>query len=173
MIGVATQAQAEPQSQDDFSSAGPYVGTGFALGFDNFDPGSSDVDIPVGFDFWAGYRFIPNLAVEVELAYLNGFDASSPPPNDYRDVLALTGNLKAYVLTGRFQPFAVAGIGMTHWRMGTGASDEDFAARFGGGIDIYLTESFALEVKTSYVLTTGDLDGSDYVDLTFGGQFRF
>ena len=176
MIGVATQAQAERQAEDDFSSPGLYAGLGFAVGFENFDPGFIDMGTPVGFDSWLGYRVIPNLAAELELGYLNGFEPDGVPSSAGLDVLAFTGNLKAYLLTGRVQPFVLVGIGLTDFIVsapGLSEHETDFAARFGGGIDVYLTESFALQVKTSYMLTTRDLDGLDYVDLTFGGQIRF
>ena len=176
MIGAATQAQAERQAEDDFSSPGLYAGLGFAVGFENFDIlGSIDMGTPVGFDSWLGYRVIPNLAAELELGYLNGFESGQAPSSLGLDVLAFTGNLKAYLLTGRVQPFVLVGIGLTDFILSAPRSDHetDFAARFGGGIDVYLTESFALQLKSSYMLTTGDLDGGDYVDLTFGGQIRF
>jgi hypothetical protein len=180
MIGAATQAQAEPQRQaeDDFSSSGLYAGLGFAVGFENFDTVRSDLaGTPVGFDSWLGYRVIPNLAAELELGYLNGFEPGGPGPSSVGlDVLAFTGNLKAYLLTGRVQPFVLVGIGLTDYIASVpGLTDHEteLAARFGGGIDVYLTESFALQLKSSYMLTTRDLDGLDYVDLTFGGQIRF
>ena len=190
MIGAPVLAQAEAPPEYDFSSPGIYAGAGVAVGFENFDSpdfaedyaGFDDYDTPVGFNLWGGYRLIPNLALEVELAYLGGFDLKGTHLK--MDALTLTGNVKAYVLTGRFQPFAVAGIGMLNWRGEDKdpaepsyhqliASETDLAARFGAGIDVYLTESFALEVKASYVLSTRDLDGSDYIDLIIGGQIRF
>jgi hypothetical protein len=189
MIGAPALVQAEAAPERDFSSPGIYMGAGVAVGFDNFDDyfqdyfGDSslnDYDTPVGFDLWGGYRIIPNLALEVELAYLGGFDPKGTRINIKG--LTLTGNVKAYVLTGRFQPFAVAGIGMLNWRgedrdalsyNDSVFSKADLAARFGGGIDVYLTEHFALEAKATYVLSTRELKGSDFVDLTFGGQIRF
>jgi len=188
MIGAPVLVQAEAQPKYDFGRPGIYAGAGVTVGFENFDspyfaadyPGFDDYETPVGFDLWAGYRLIPNLALEVELGYLGGFDLKGTHLK--LDALTLTGNVKAYALTGRFQPFAVAGIGMLNWRgqdssklsyNDANSSETDLAARFGAGIDVYLTEGFALEVKASYVLSTRDLDGSDYIDLTFGGQIRF
>jgi opacity protein-like surface antigen len=188
MIGAPVLAQAEAPPEYDFGRPGIYAGAGVAVGFENFDSpyfaedyaGFDDYDTPVGFDFWAGYRLIPNLALEVELGYLGGFDLKRTHLK--MDALTLTGNVKAYALTGRFQPFALAGVGMLNWRSEDSSapsynesvsSETDLAARFGAGIDVYLTEGFALEVKASYVLSTRDLDGSDYIDLIIGGQIRF
>ena len=47
------------------------------------------------------------------------------------------------------------------------------AARFGGGIDIYATENFAVSLNISYVLPTGDLKDLDYVSIAWGFQYRF
>ena len=41
------------------------------------------------------------------------------------------------------------------------------------GIDFNYAENVALQVSSSYVLTTGDIDGLDYVSLVAGFQFRF
>ena len=188
MIGAPALVQAEASPGPDFGRPGIYAGAGVTVGFENFDspfwtndyPGFDDYETPVGFDLWAGYRLIPNLALEVELGYLGGFDLKGTHLK--LDALTLMGNVKAYVLTGRFQPFAVAGVGMLNWR-GTDStapsynegnvSKADLAARFGGGIDVYLTENFALELKASYLLSTRELKDSDFFDLTVGAQIRF
>jgi hypothetical protein len=48
-----------------------------------------------------------------------------------------------------------------------------FAARFGGGIDIYITARLAFQTVVSYLLPTGDLDGSGCASLVVGAQFGF
>ncbi len=52
-------------------------------------------------------------------------------------------------------------------------SDSGFAARFGGGVDYWFTESISFGVVGSYVLPTGDLDGLDYFSLAGAIQYRF
>ena len=61
------------------------------------------------------------------------------------------------------------------WDANAFSSASGFSARFGGGVDFYLSErfDFALQMSTSYVLTTGDIDGLDYVSLIFGAQYLF
>ena len=93
--------------------------------------------------------------------------------------MAITTDLKGFLLTGRLQPFALVGIGTTigevrdSFGAGLEIEEADFVARFGGGLDFYLTESLALTLDASYVLPTGDLADFDYVSLGWGLQYRF
>ena len=59
--------------------------------------------------------------------------------------------------------------------LGLGVSEmgEDFAARFGGGVDVYLNRNLVFALDTSYVLPTGDVDGLDHVAFSLGLQYRF
>ncbi len=104
MIGIPARVQAE----DDYGRSGFYLGAGLGLGSEQFDgTGGADIDPGIGVDGWAGYRISPNFAAELQLEYLR-FDASGIDGN----ALAFTGNLKAYLMTGWIQPFAVVGIGL-------------------------------------------------------------
>ncbi len=57
--------------------------------------------------------------------------------------------------------------------LGLRAKGEDFAARFGGGVDVYLHRNLLFALDTSYVLPTGDADGLDHVSFSLGFQYRF
>ena len=70
---------------------------------------------------------------------------------------AAWANLKGYPTapwTGRFQPFAMVGLAWM-WEPATGSAingaDEhgDFAARFGGGIDVYVTDNIVLTAESA------------------------
>ena len=80
-------------------------------------------------------------------------------------------------MSDRVEPFLYAGIGLGWVELDAGSAgsidDTGFIARFGGGFDLYVTESVALQVSSSYVLTTGDLEDLDYVSLVAGVQYRF
>ena len=56
---------------------------------------------------------------------------------------------------------------------GVSTDETDFAARFGGGIEAYLTETIALTFDASYVVPTDDLDDFNYVSLGWGLNYRF
>jgi hypothetical protein len=51
--------------------------------------------------------------------------------------------------------------------------DEAFAARFGTGIDIYLSERVLMNIDADYVMPTSDIEAFDYVGLRWGFQYRF
>jgi len=145
MIGAPAQVQAEP----DYGRPGVYVGAAFALGFDNFDTGPLDWETALGVDFWVGYRIIPNLAAELEIEYLAGFVPIVSGFNPSVDAVDFSVNVKAYLLTGRIQPFGLLGIGITDVFMREFVTDLDmhttaFSGRFGGGVDMYVTENFSV-----------------------------
>ena len=163
-------------AEGDGQGSQVYLGLGAGFGFENFDgTGGLDIDEAFGFDIWVGYRFVPLFATEVQLEYLNGFDAAFIDGQAF----AFTGNAKLFPLaevSDRVEPFLYAGIGVGWFEIdgpfGT-ADESDFIARFGGGIDLYLTESVAFQVSSSYVLTTGDLEDLDWISLVAGVQYRF
>ena len=95
----------------------------------------------------------------------------------------ITGNVKGHLLTGRWQPFLLAGVGLMtsgvelRDPMGFGYRQSDwdnaFVARFGGGIDLYTNENIVLTVGADYVLPTGDLKDFDFISIGWGIQYRF
>lgn len=189
IIALAGPAKA---TESDYAETGPYLGVGAAFAWDNFDNlGRLDPDMAYGFNIWGGYRFLSFLAAELQIEYVNGFDApyeiwlnTFVPPlllarQEFEgEAVTFTGNLRAYLPLGRFQPFVLAGVGLGYVEF-SGVdrfhrpSDTAFAARFGGGFDFYLTDALALQLASSYVLQTGDLDGFDYMSLIAGLQYRF
>jgi hypothetical protein len=65
------------------------------------------------------------------------------------------------------------------WERRTGqainGADEDggFAARFGGGIDFYVTRQIVVTVESAWVLPTGSLNALRQVQLGGAVQYRF
>jgi hypothetical protein len=172
-LGLASPAAAE--DGEDFGRTGGYAGAGFAVGIDNIDGVSaSTLDTGVGFDAWGGYRFARHFAAELEIQYIDRLNLGALDAN----ALAFTGNLKAYLCDCRFQPFLLAGIGVTRVAvdvagLGLSGSEAAFGARLGGGFDVYLNENWSLGSTASYVLSTGDLSVIDWVSVVFGAQYRF
>jgi opacity protein-like surface antigen len=80
--------------------------------------------------------------------------------------------------TGRFQPFAMVGIAWM-WDRRTGSaingSDESgaFVSRYGGGIDIYVTDNIVLTAESAWVLPSGQLSDLNQVQVGGAVQYRF
>ena len=181
------------------------------------DPGFYTVDFGdieenvFGFTGRAGYRCHPNISFELQFEWLDDFDGtivetqnSDPlavgapqtgvPPDSLRvldlkfESLVFTTNAKAYLLTGRYQPFLLAGVGFMRVEAKTqdktGGTIQKFAPhgrtlktnlafRLGGGVDFYLSEHVVASAEVSYLMPTSALDGLDYYSIGVGLQYRF
>jgi opacity protein-like surface antigen len=155
---------------------------------------SFSVDDSFGVNGRVGYRCHPRFSVEEEVEWLHGFDGdiSDPPGKTFTfngDPWVFTTNTKGYLLTGRYQPFVLLGVGVmaadydfvvrneVRDRHGWGHSwrdrQIDFAMRFGAGIDLYATKHVVVSAEVDYVLPFGDLEDLDYLSFSLGLQYRF
>ena len=91
----------------------------------------------------------------------------------------MTSNLRAYLLTGRFQPYALIGGGFMSLKisdtLGAGLSDSrtEFAISAGGGVEIYMSENVFLDAGIAYIIPFGDLDGFDHVSIRGAIGYRY
>lgn len=139
-----------------------------------------ETDIGAGFDVYGGYRAHPNLALEAEFEMIPSTDITSfgLTVADL-ETWTVTGNLKAFALTGSIQPFGVVGLGVLHSKLrdslGAGISESvsGFAVRVGAGVDVYSTENIVFSIRAAYVVYTGGVSGLDYVPFGAGIQYRF
>jgi len=159
-------------------------------------PGTTLIDSEYGLSnfggvgFAVGYRLHRRVALEAALTWMGGqlyadsVDGSFP--SDPRVVsekradighLWVGANAKAFLLTGRVQPFALVGFGMQRVdrvaRGGVPVAQTGAGGRFGGGVDIYLTRSLALDTSLTYDLGMGAVEGSDQATLALSLQYRF
>lgn len=187
------QAEGSADEVEGYARTGVYAGLAGSVAFEDFDSGLTlpglagapisvaygDFDPSLGLHARGGYRLHPNVAAEVHLEWLSGFDGSvriggGAPMNATLEALAFGANLKLYPLRGRFQPFVTLGAGALQIEeTGTGADEWDFAGRLGGGIDVYVTEQIAVSLDTTYVLPTDLLQGYEYVSFGWGLLYRF
>lgn len=194
-------------AQDDYARNGFYVGLAGTYAIDTFEDDVEDdinaelvalgyvVDLDVeesfGINGRIGYRFHRNFSAEFEVEWLDGFESDvdevAVPLGKILTIdvetVTFTGNAKGYLLTGRYQPFLLVGLGVMTAEtkvkdtVGLGFSESDrftdFAMRFGGGLDLYATENVVISVGADYVLPVGDVEDLDYVSIGWGFQYRF
>lgn len=169
LVVMATAASAQ-----DYSRVGLYAGLNGVAAFENFDGAPSGVfDTAIGASGRLGYRFAPAFSIEGQVEYSGDFADCCGV--DFTSTL-VTINGKYYVLQDQIQPYLLAGIGGAFMNAdsGLGSSDENsFVAKFGGGVDFYLTSNIALELEAVYNVTTGDLDDARYTSLGWGVVYHF
>ncbi len=167
------------QAQND---SGPYLGLGFALGFEQFDgTGGLDFDEGLGFSAWGGYRFIDFVAAELQIEYLDRFDTSIFGVNVDVQAFGVTINGKVYplvrVLPELIQPFVVAGFGIGWVEIDAGffgTEDETgLIGRFGGGLEVSATEHLVILARATYVVTADEIEDLDWVSVVLGLQYAF
>lgn len=161
-----------------------------------------EADPSLGFDVYAGYRINRFLAIEAEFEMLPSTDLDYsediaeapavlfPPPGKpaqigtsgtVAELESLTGtvNVKVFLPLGRFQPFALAGVGVADIEQQDGSdvsvwvSETEAVGRFGGGADFYVTENVVLHFSLEYVLPAASLNDFDYMSYGAGLQYRF
>lgn len=175
----------------------------------------SSVDSAWGINARIGYRFGRFFSAEAQAEYVKGFETKIEirnvwevrPPDQGGDFInevvgdlrnrhafvTATVNGKVTLPTGRFQPFALFGMGMFHNHSSNGLGftytegqpkailDEDygdhsgnaFAIRAGGGIDVYITDHVAFNFEATYVQPISRVSRLDYLSLGLGLQYHF
>jgi opacity protein-like surface antigen len=183
-------ASAEPPPTEDFNRDGYYVGVQGVYALEDFDMIGTRFDDEFGVNGHVGYRFLRNFALEAEFEWIDGFSGTTGTAlaglTGKVDTYAINLNTKLYPLArafeqdsvlARFQPFAQVGVGW-QWaqRKGFGLPKNntgDIVGRFGGGLEVYLTENFALTGNAVYALSGGKVDDFRYLSFGWGVQWRF
>ena len=184
----ASAAAEEPSDEGDEGDAesagydrdGWYLGLGGGYAIELFDGGDSG---NAGFaQLRAGYHFLRFASIETQLEYTPKFNGESGQFTGVDTATwAVWANFKGYPTapwTGRFQPFAMVGIAWM-WERLTGPainnSDEHggFASRFGGGIDLYITDNIVVTAEGAYVLPAGHISALNQVQIGGALQYRF
>jgi opacity protein-like surface antigen len=179
----------------DFERPGLYIGGGWsrlgeqfgddlndeiesALEFDDADLSASDTDIYAGV---IGVRVNSRLAFELVGEYYEDIpiDLSEAGIVQSGDVELMSGMLmgKLYLLTGRLQPYLMAGAGYLRAEIDFGDVDETADAplgRAGVGIETYLTPNLALAVQAAYSRSLdSDLDELAFFNVGGSLMIRF
>jgi len=179
--------------EEEFNCAepGPYLGVSGMYGIENFDAtGPGNEDNSPGFQVVAGYRIVPNFAVEAMYEYFHEFDddgrataqrlANQPVTHatDHYDGWATTINAKAYPWIGsRWQPYGAFGIGYIDINghnvvRGSGAG-QGVDVRLAVGMDACVTEHISIAPEIAYVLPFNGAENFDIVTLALGLRYKF
>lgn len=189
----APAAVIEEVEESDYAEVGPYIGLGGVYAIELFD-GGMNVDNSNGFHVRAGYRVHPHIAVEARYEHYLGFetDPGDGPGSDPTDFgpghfegWSLTANVKGFILTGRWQPYLLFGMGYLDinypgvnrvpngFNGGDARPGDDFAMRFGVGFDAHLSDLISIGPEIAYVLPVGDAEDLDFLTVGLGLQFNF
>lgn len=169
---------AAQEAEDDYSRPGFYVGAHGSYSFQKFDLPGFDVEDSWGVGGRVGYRLHPVLATELVVDGYLGFDVEDAVSIKGQTVMAVA-KLYSGLIPGRVQPYASLGLGIANFELEedeSGATSDnltEFATRFGGGVDIYITEKILLNAEAVYLSANGSLNGLDFVPILWGVQYRF
>jgi opacity protein-like surface antigen len=177
LTGAAAHAQ-DDDLDDELSRNGWYVGGYGVYAFEFYrDTGGVSFDNSTGANFRIGYRGYEWFALEAEVEWIEGFDATVPGKVEARTIIGgLNG--KFYPLGGRYQPYVLIGgngmnVDIDHKSTGPDDDETDWAFRMGLGLEIYATRHIVVGVEGSYVWALGDIWGADYTSVGAGVLFRF
>jgi opacity protein-like surface antigen len=156
----------------------------------------ADVDPSVGFNARFGYRFLRHFAIEGQFEWLDQFTiqiketTTGQGGTDASTIGGYTVTLdaKLYPFTGRFQPFVDLGLGLIDldsrdnqtivvssvaYGPEVNLNDHELVARFGGGLDFYINETWGMNFTASYVTPAATLHHFNYTSLNAGFFYRF
>ncbi len=187
-------------SANEFYDPGPYLILGGLTGFHQFDaPDEADIGTSLGFELRGGYRLLKYFSAEGEIDFFTGFKLRTGDPDvgDFQvDGFNFTANAKAYFPLGRFHPYALVGLGGMYAQLRTdqpvgttcspsywgwwcndvyGQVDDEFGfvTKFGGGLDFYISYSWAVTLDATYVKPFGNLDKLEFISFNWGVMFKF
>jgi outer membrane protein W len=171
--------QTVEEENNDPARSGVLLGIGATYAIDNFDSVGMSNDGSGGFNVHLGYRYNKYTATEVQVERYQQFDGH----DDGIDVGEVNGwalgvNQRAYLLSGRYQPFVLLGINyMDMETTDSGAinrtsGENGPALRFGTGLDVYATSKFVVTADISYMLGLGGVEDYDVVAFSLGFLFR-
>ncbi|MCH7599897.1 MAG: hypothetical protein IH881_08090 [Myxococcales bacterium] len=128
-----------------------------------------------------GKRIWEYIAIESQFEYADGFRFVDTDGDTFKlKVYTTTVNAKIFPLhnvlngfnEGRLQPHLLTGLGLMVTKdldIKTGAA---LAFRAGGGIDYFVSDRWAVNFKTSYVIPVGLLKGLRFVSTSIGLSYQ-
>jgi opacity protein-like surface antigen len=162
---------AKAPGAESYVRRGLFAGLGGATAVELFDgDGARGREVGFGLAARSGFRCSDRQAAELAFEWIEGFDGDGPAD---RPLWTLTSNAKVALLTGRTQPFLLAGIGFLRGDVPGYKPRTDLTGRLGGGVDVFVTPAIAVSVDASYVIPTGNVQKFDYVSIEWGLRYHF
>lgn len=167
-----------------------YLQVAGLIAFENFDSGRSGKNSG-GFSMRVGLRTAAWGAVEAQFEWVRGME---PDGNDAGDDWTTTFNARIYPLTdkimdGRVQPYLLVGVGATSYKLndfmcgkpggpappcGDDGRHFGFSSRWGGGVDVYITDKVGVTLDCTYIWAAGTpIKDLSYLSLGLGAIYRF
>ena len=179
-----SQDDEDAQEEDYYSRRGVYLQALFTNNVGGYAfPGSleNDAQYSTGVGGALGYRIHRHVAAEIYGDGVAGWSLKGPGIDLGDTVSGTIGvNAKGYLGGGRFQPYALLGLGAAYAeRVRTSVSsglEWDMAIRLGVGFDWYATDELGFSVTPMWVRPLGvgaDLSDREYVSIGFGAFLRF
>jgi len=179
--GTRALAQDESESVDaaDYSRTGWYLSASGVYVVENWIDSVKDAgaDDSQGFNLRVGSRLTEWVSLEIEFEWIDDFF-----PDERQDFQIITGaiNTRVYPIGGRFQPFAIVGLGIVSTvvdhrdrNSSIKQGNADWGFRTGGGVDSYITDQIAITAEATYVSTVGDVKDIHHVSIGMGILYRF
>lgn len=169
----AAALEAEEEEEIDYQRTAWYLVGSVAFADTLFD-NQPNFGTGWGFQFRGGFRAIEHFAVELEYEYFGHLLTRDGSPRAKVELNAFTVNTKIPFFSGQLQPFIHYGLGAIFVSSDLELSNpSDFAMRFGGGLDIYLTDHIILNTTIDYLRGFGDVDDYRWLSISAGVGYRF
>ena len=166
--GVATVTTlAEPKEEGR-------TGGHFALFLDagvSFPHGTFGQVFDHGFSLNAGLEYI--LASHFSVEGIFGYHHFPGTITPALDIYQFSGNAKAYLTTGTFQPFVNGGIGGYRFSVGSGSSSTYFGGNVGAGVLYNLTPRFGVQGSYNFHVINTPSEATKFSTLQGGIRFVF
>lgn len=152
-LGILALAAGPATAAGKWDRSGYYMAI-FAAG--GVDLAGEDLKPSPGLAVKLGYRHSGRFSTEVEGEWMQRFDADTGSGGI--ETWLATPNAKVYVLTGRIQPYALAGLGffyMNDTRPGADGSSIGIGGKVGAGLEFYLNPDLLVGPEVRFNWTAG------------------
>jgi opacity protein-like surface antigen len=172
-------AQADDPS--DFATESVYIQIEGVYARENLFLGVLDlpeeqVDNGFGFAFSIGQRANEYVAIQSTYEYTSGFTVGNDSPTH---LLTFDGKvfplhpLLDGIAGGRVQPWVGGGMGAIWWPDSGIKTALAFTGRWGGGLDLHVSDNIALTSHALYQQPIGNLKGLNFISVGIGVAYHF